>query len=211
MRKQSTEVPLRRRDEARALFRNAILEAAEGVFAEQGFHGARIQDVAERARVGVGTVYNHFAQKEDLLRALIDERTEALLAELRPVEGEKPDFPSRLTARLTRVLTFVDTHRSFMQVMMNLGITDRATDGDTRVFAGKSMKRIERFRAAFREVVEEGIAAGAIEPLDAGHLAAFLGGAIRAFAVDTLIAEQAPAAERARLISRLFLRGAGKR
>src|SRR5262249_11395598 len=63
----------RRREEARALFRNAILEAAEEVFAERGFHGARIQDIAARARLAVGTVYNHFGQKEDVLRALLEE------------------------------------------------------------------------------------------------------------------------------------------
>ena len=47
--------PPRRRDEARALFRNAILDAAEAVFAEHGFHGAHVQDIADRARIAVGT------------------------------------------------------------------------------------------------------------------------------------------------------------
>ena len=70
--------PPRRRDEARALFRNAILDAAEAVFAERGFHGARIQDIAERARIAVGTVYNHFADKDEVLSALLDDRTEGL-------------------------------------------------------------------------------------------------------------------------------------
>src|SRR5450432_2663739 len=72
--------PPRRRDEARALFRNAILDAAEAVFAERGFHGARIQDIAERARIAVGTVYNHFADKDEVLSALLDERIAGLLA-----------------------------------------------------------------------------------------------------------------------------------
>src|ERR1700677_4577541 len=81
--------PLRRRDEARALFRNAILEAAEVVFAERGFHRARIQDVAARARIAVGTVYNHFDEKKDLLRALLEERTEGLVAQM----GRRDDDP----------------------------------------------------------------------------------------------------------------------
>ena len=55
------------REEAKQLFRNAILEAAEIVFSERGFHAARIQDIAARARIAVGTVYNHFEQKEDVL------------------------------------------------------------------------------------------------------------------------------------------------
>ena len=80
----------RRRDEARALFRNAILDAAEAVFAERGFHGARIQDVAARARIAVGTVYNHFAQKDDVLAALLEERTEGLLAQMRDERRSRP-------------------------------------------------------------------------------------------------------------------------
>ena len=48
MNRASERLP-RRRDEARALFRNAILDAAESVFAQRGFHGARIQDIAEQA------------------------------------------------------------------------------------------------------------------------------------------------------------------
>ncbi len=211
MSKASIELHPRRRDEARALFRNAILEAAEAVFAEQGFHGARIQDVAERARVGVGTVYNHFAQKDDLLRALVDERTDELLARLAAAPDDKPDFAGRLGARITRMLAYFDRHRGFYALVFRLTDGDGADEAQ-RVLAGKSLRRLERFRAAFRSLVEEGVAEGALEPIDAAHLAAFLGGAIKAFALDALLDATAhPPAERARVIVRLFLRGAGKR
>src|SRR5438874_10882073 len=94
--------PLRK--EAKALYRNAILDAAEQVFAERGFHAARIQDIAERARTAVGTVYNHFETKEDVLRALLEERTEGLHEELAPQAGDGDTFEKRLVTRLTRVL-----------------------------------------------------------------------------------------------------------
>src|SRR5579863_9458398 len=103
-----TEPPLRRRDEARALFRNAILDAAEAVFAERGFHGARIQDIAERARIAVGTVYNHFSDKDDVLSALLDERTEGLLAQVRAGGAGAPaasrGFRASLEARVAGML-----------------------------------------------------------------------------------------------------------
>src|SRR3974390_2497623 len=103
--------PPRRRDEPRPLFRNAILDAAEAVFAERGFHGARIQDIAERARIAVGTVYNHFAQKDDVLSALLDERTQEMLAQLRPSPDDPPRFADRLEARIARMLACVVRHR----------------------------------------------------------------------------------------------------
>jgi AcrR family transcriptional regulator len=52
--------------------RERILNAARAVFADQGID-AQIDDVARRAKVGVGTVYRHFPTKEALLDALVRE------------------------------------------------------------------------------------------------------------------------------------------
>ena len=54
-----------------------ILKAARAVFAEQGMH-SQIDDVAKRAKVGVGTVYRHFPTKEALVEALVRERFEEI-------------------------------------------------------------------------------------------------------------------------------------
>ena len=53
--------------------RRGILKAAREVFADHG-HDAQIDDIARRAKVGVGTVYRHFPTKEALLEALVRER-----------------------------------------------------------------------------------------------------------------------------------------
>jgi AcrR family transcriptional regulator len=57
--------------------RERIMEAARVRFAEQGLD-AQIDDIARDAGVGVGTVYRHFPNKEDLVEALADARFEAL-------------------------------------------------------------------------------------------------------------------------------------
>src|SRR5215207_371923 len=57
--------------------RERILKAARAVFAEQGMH-SQIDDVAKRAKVGVGTVYRHFPTKEALVEALVRERFEEI-------------------------------------------------------------------------------------------------------------------------------------
>ena len=57
--------------------REAILEAARDLFAEQGYE-AQMDDIARAAGVGVGTVYRHFPTKEDLLQALMVRRFEKL-------------------------------------------------------------------------------------------------------------------------------------
>jgi AcrR family transcriptional regulator len=53
--------------------RERIIKAARAVFADHGID-AQIDDVAKRAKVGVGTVYRHFPTKEALLDALVRER-----------------------------------------------------------------------------------------------------------------------------------------
>jgi AcrR family transcriptional regulator len=59
--------------------RARVLESARKLFTEQGLD-AQIDDIARGAGVGVGTVYRHFPTKEDLLRALADERFAGLAA-----------------------------------------------------------------------------------------------------------------------------------
>ncbi len=207
------ERPPRRRDEARALFRNAVLDAAEIVFAERGFHGARIQDIAERARIAVGTVYNHFADKDEVLSALLDERTEGLLACIQAgvLEGHAPrGFRARLEARVAGMLAYVAEHRAFFAIANEHGLFAGAAAPSARSSA-RSVKRMETFRAGFRAIVEDGIASGDLEAFDADTLARFLGGTMRAFVLSSLADSGNDVREQAAMLIDLFLHGAAKR
>jgi AcrR family transcriptional regulator len=59
--------------------RRAILDAAIVVFARQGFHSARVSDVAAEAGVAYGLVYHYFDSKEQMLNELFSERWQLLL------------------------------------------------------------------------------------------------------------------------------------
>jgi len=59
--------------------RRAILDAAITVFARQGFHSARVSDVAAEAGVAYGLVYHYFDSKDQMLNELFSERWELLL------------------------------------------------------------------------------------------------------------------------------------
>jgi AcrR family transcriptional regulator len=47
-----------------------ILDAALVLFAERGFHGTSVAEIAESAHVGAGTIYRYFKDKEELVNAL---------------------------------------------------------------------------------------------------------------------------------------------
>ncbi len=62
--------------------RRIILRAAVQVFAERGFHQARVSDVAEKAGVADGTIYLYFRNKEDLLICIFEDSMDTLLSGL---------------------------------------------------------------------------------------------------------------------------------
>lgn len=69
--------------------REEILDAALGLFAERGFHGTAMPDIAAEAGIAAGTIYRHFASKEALVNALYRRSKQALLDALgAPAPGE---------------------------------------------------------------------------------------------------------------------------
>ncbi len=56
--------------------RQTILDAALTIFSRQGYHPARLQDIAEVASVTRGAIYHHFGSKADLYITLIREASE---------------------------------------------------------------------------------------------------------------------------------------
>ena len=76
-------------NEARAADkRRQILDAAIRVFARQGFHSARVSDIAEEAGVAYGLVYHYFDSKDQMLNELFSERWSLLLDAIRQADAE---------------------------------------------------------------------------------------------------------------------------
>lgn len=67
-----------------------VLRAAREVFGELGY-GAPMEDVARRARVGVGTVYRRFPSKDVLVRRIAQEETSRLTEQARTALGQEDD------------------------------------------------------------------------------------------------------------------------
>ena len=63
------------RAERKEMTRELLLDAAIDVFAEKGYHGASLDDVAEAAGFTKGAVYSNFTRKSDLFRALLERET----------------------------------------------------------------------------------------------------------------------------------------
>jgi TetR/AcrR family acrAB operon transcriptional repressor len=107
--------------------RNALVEVAAELFAEQGYVQTSIRDIARRGRVTSGAIYGHFRNKADLLVAAINQRTAAELeARSRQIAGE-PDYVGTLT-RLSA--DYPKRHR--LRALIVQGAAAAQTDDETR-------------------------------------------------------------------------------
>lgn len=68
--------------------RESVLDAAGELFAERG-DAVQMDEIAERAGLGVGTVYRHFADKQALLAAIIGRRFEAMTESARVADDSE--------------------------------------------------------------------------------------------------------------------------
>jgi AcrR family transcriptional regulator len=108
------------REEARGTYRDAIIGAAERVFARSGFYTTRMADIAKEAGVGVGTLYNYFESKELIFSEILvtrhDEfkkRVEAGATASSPVE--------RLRQLVNGSFSCLDDHGDLYAVIMERG------------------------------------------------------------------------------------------
>jgi len=96
-----------------------VLAAAEEVFAEEGLHGASMAQIAERTGVAVGTLYNHFKDRDALLKTLIEQRRNEMYERIdqRRAEVAKEPFRKQLDAFLTAIIDHFEEHRSFLEIV----------------------------------------------------------------------------------------------
>jgi AcrR family transcriptional regulator len=203
-----TQGPSRVREAARELYRRAILDAAEHVFSERGVAAARVQDIAVRAGLGVGTIYNHFDQKEDVLIALLDERTTGFLEAFEPTASDPAPFRERLVARVLRLMAYIENHQMFFRLASDHGLFGSPTVSASALLGGRKIPHLGRYEEAILELVDEGLDARALAPLDRNLLALHLRGSIRS-SVHWMRQEPDVSADRAaRAAVHLFLEGA---
>lgn len=110
--KDPTERPLRRDAERN---RELLLAAASDVFAEQGLD-ATMHDIAAHAGLGVGTAYRRFANKQEIIEALFEQRLERVAA-LAEAALQDPDAWHGFTTYLERVLEVQQEDRGLTDII----------------------------------------------------------------------------------------------
>ncbi len=139
-----------------------VLRAAREVFGELGY-GAPMEDVARRARVGVGTVYRRFPSKDVLVRRIAEEETARLTDQARTALGQE-DEPWSALSRFLRTSVASGAGRLLPPQVLRVGVPDDTDGGAGGAAAGDArvpQQRIQPGTGELRLVPEEAARAGA--------------------------------------------------
>jgi AcrR family transcriptional regulator len=182
--------------------RDKLVEAAREVFAERGFAGTRMGDLADAAGVAHGTVYTYFDTKEDVLLAVLD----AVIADLH--DAMTPPNVRDPIARVEAAnRAYLESYRAHAHL---LRVAQEAAAGDPRfvdVLLDLRRTHVARVAAAIRKLQADGLAS---PDLDAHTAAAALCGMVEGFAAHWLGRGEAhDEALATRTLTQLWVRGLG--
>lgn len=199
----------------RTATREAILDAAADLLGAEGAAQTRMEDIASRAGVAVGTVYNYFKDRTALVSALLETRTASLIEALdTPPERRKPR-----TAEASRdpfqleLEHFIDTlmaHIEANRVLLALLIEDerqRGVDADSA--SRRSAMRAQVLERGTR-LVEKGIKTKALRKEEPAVYAALLLGMVKGAAHAAVSSPKTASTAWAASIVHLFLHGASR-
>lgn len=160
-----------RKEKERQRHREEILDAALDLFAENGYVNVSMQQIAEKAEFGTGTLYNFFQNKEELYKALIMKHVDnvhRVLAEALEIEGDEKD----------KISNFVKTKGSIFKEHVSFARLYIAEIRGLGFILEKELfiEKLNDLVVRLRDVFEKGTARGVFRNLDPEFLAVSLNG-----------------------------------
>ena len=180
--------------------RERIIHAAFQLFAERGFYGVSISDVAESAGLVKSSIYHHFENKDALYLAVLNETFDKINAEMQ-AQAVGADWQTRLKGALRVLARTMGPHSDDLSLILE-GITHTPTN------PRKKEELRSKLLQGIASEIAQGIACGDLQPLDPKVTTACLIGLI----VSVLQANQSwSETRRVDFAFNLFLQGAMRR
>jgi len=144
--------PENRSERRRRRNRQALIEAAYAVISAKGVDAATIQDISDRADVGLGTIYNYFESKEALVVAVMDQVMDHMAQRIQIVTDTFSD-PAQVYAYGVRTVMDAATADPLWRWLTQR--PDVLADAMIRCFGPYAVRDIEKAVAAGRYHVED--------------------------------------------------------
>lgn len=163
-----------------------IVTAAMEIFGERPYDQVKIEEIAERAGVGKGTIYEYFVSKEELFAAILEAGFQEYFREL--VAAAAPPLPAtaKLQAVFWRHLAFISQHAAAARIIIGERPSPRP---EMREAMFDRYTRMVRFLG---DLLQEGVEAGEFRSLDTAVIAQAIIGMFSTLIVFVLFAGQAP-------------------
>lgn len=142
--------------------RGRILAAARECFVRAGYDASGVAEICERAGVSKGAFYHHFPSKQAVFLALVEGWLQGVDAPLRATRGAHETARQQLMGLAQAVEPVFAGVQG--QIPMFLEFWRQAAK-DPAVWQA-TIEPYRRFRGAFAELVQEGIADGSLRPVD---------------------------------------------
>jgi AcrR family transcriptional regulator len=137
---------------------STILNAAEHVFANKGFHEATISDIAKKANVSEATIYDYFSSKEELLFSIPKEETLRHLEKSEELLQYIQGAANKLRMLIYRHLNLYNKNPNYAKVVMLILKTNR------KFLNTEAYKTVQASGKLTIQVLEEGIKNGEFRP-----------------------------------------------
>ena len=98
--------------------REVILDAAIQVFAQRGYHGSRVSDIAREAGIAYGLVYHYFRNKEEILHTIFEERWSGFLEAVETIAASKTSAEDKLVSVAALILNAYRLRPAWVKVLV---------------------------------------------------------------------------------------------
>ena len=158
------------REEKKVLYRKLIVEAAKKEFVRKGYKEASIAAIMDEAKLGVGTFYNYFASKEEILLCLLAQLLREVMEDLARRKKDGEPAGKRLKAGCHRMAQLLDENQYVLALFLSVGRGDKPEGhpgGKTAAHpaaaeANAKASRAPQVKDLFLKIIEEGQAEGSI-------------------------------------------------
>ncbi len=200
---------LRRKEREKAQRERLILKVAERVFAQKGFQGATIQEIAEESELAVGTIYDFFSSKETLYSRIITSRLTEMREEVRGKTQGIEDVKNRLRAMLCLQSAFIEKNKDFFIIFPR--DHSRYPGSLTKDLGEEVSSRYRQYLETLQALFKEGIQAGIFRAHDPEDLAEAWGSLCNTFFYKWLMEKPCwDLKTKSETIYELFMRGIEK-
>ncbi|WP_028936335.1 TetR/AcrR family transcriptional regulator [Pseudonocardia spinosispora] len=132
----------------------AVLDTALSLFAERGYHGTALSQIAERLGVRTPSLYNHMRSKHELLLTIVDTTVTGVLADFRAATENRTDPVDKL---YQATLIYARRHASHRREAIVVN-RDTSSLGEPHRSRMQSLRR--EHEHALRSIIAEGVRSG---------------------------------------------------